>query len=143
MPINYKEYPDNWKTEIRPAILKRANNCCEECGISNHSIIIRLPRNQWRYINSVEYDMIRSKIVNSLYSKKGAIKKLGFTEIVLTIAHMDHDKLNHDVNLDRLKALCQKCHLKYDINHHTQNRKYGRNHKRDQTTLEFPKSSIG
>jgi hypothetical protein len=26
MPIDYKKYPKNWKTEIRPAILERAKN---------------------------------------------------------------------------------------------------------------------
>jgi hypothetical protein len=29
MPINYKEYPANWKTEIRPSILERAGHKCE------------------------------------------------------------------------------------------------------------------
>ena len=38
MPIDYKKYPPNWKTEIRPAVLKRANNSCEFCGVENHSI---------------------------------------------------------------------------------------------------------
>ena len=33
MPIDYKKYPKNWKSEIRPSILKRANNCCEFCGV--------------------------------------------------------------------------------------------------------------
>lgn len=35
-PENKARYPKNWK-EIREAILKRANNCCEFCGVSNHS----------------------------------------------------------------------------------------------------------
>lgn len=34
--------------------------------------------------------------------------------VVLTIAHLDHDEENHDVKLDRLGALCQLCHLRYD-----------------------------
>lgn len=38
MPIDYKNYPENWKTEIRPAILERANNCCEFCGVKNYSV---------------------------------------------------------------------------------------------------------
>ena len=44
MPIskeNKKRYPKNWATEIRPAILKRANNRCELCGVENHSTYIR------------------------------------------------------------------------------------------------------
>jgi len=35
-------------------------------------------------------------------------------KIVLTIAHMDHDEENHNVEDERLAALCQKCHLRYD-----------------------------
>ncbi|WP_296700709.1 hypothetical protein [Thiocapsa sp. UBA6158] len=42
MPVNWSLYPANWKTEIRPAILERAGNCCEgspaypECRAANH-----------------------------------------------------------------------------------------------------------
>ena len=36
MPINYKNYPPDWKTRIRPAILARAGNTCEQCGAANH-----------------------------------------------------------------------------------------------------------
>ena len=39
MPINYSKYPPNWKTEIRPRILKRANNRCEFCGIKNYTVV--------------------------------------------------------------------------------------------------------
>ena len=35
-------------------------------------------------------------------------------KVVLTIAHLDHDELNHSVTLERLAALCQLCHLRYD-----------------------------
>ena len=40
MPIkaeNKARYPANWK-EIRAAILERANNKCEFCGIENYTI---------------------------------------------------------------------------------------------------------
>ena len=36
MPCDYKKYPKNWHTEIRPRILKRANNKCEWCGAENY-----------------------------------------------------------------------------------------------------------
>jgi len=38
----------------------------------------------------------------------------GEFKCVLTIAHLDHDEHNHDVKLNRLAALCQPCHLRYD-----------------------------
>lgn len=36
MPCDYSKYPPNWKTEIRPRILKRAKNKCEFCGAENY-----------------------------------------------------------------------------------------------------------
>jgi hypothetical protein len=130
MPIDYSEYPPNWKTEIRPRIIARAGNCCEECKVKNHSIILREANGTWRYISPTECDWIKAKMRNG-YNEAGALKKMGFTKVVLTIAHLNHDKLNWDVKDDELKALCQRCHLLLDIKHHTANRKYGRNHKRE------------
>jgi len=37
MPCNYKLYPPNWFSEIRPRILARANNRCEFCGVPNYA----------------------------------------------------------------------------------------------------------
>lgn len=127
MPCNYKEYPSNWKTEIRPAILERADNKCEECGVENHRLIHRFGK----FINEWEYwpEGMESEVW-TLDGKKS-------TKIILTIAHLDHDKLNHDVKLDRLKALCQKCHLSYDMSNHVNNRKYGRKHKENNFKLDL------
>jgi len=36
-------------------------------------------------------------------------------KVVLTIAHLDHDETNWNVKDERLAALCQRCHLTYDI----------------------------
>lgn len=80
MPINYKNYPNNWK-ELRQEVLKRANHKCEFCGVENYQI------------------------------KQG---KKRLYKVVLTIAHLDHDVSNFNVKTDRLAALCQPCHLKYD-----------------------------
>ncbi|WP_432328880.1 hypothetical protein ACRQ5D_10760 [Mucilaginibacter sp. P25] len=101
MPCNYNDYPPNWK-QIRHRILVRAGDCCEECGIVNHT-------------------RRRSDKPN----RHGIYQ---FSYVVLTIAHLDHDKENWEVTDDRLKALCQRCHLKYDLPRHIANRKYGRNH---------------
>lgn len=40
--------------------------------------------------------------------------------VVLTIAHLDHDPTNNDPS--NLRALCQRCHLKYDAEHHAETR---------------------
>jgi hypothetical protein len=115
MPINYKEYPSNWKTEIKPAVKLRSGDKCEFCGAPNHTWIYRhfKGKKDWRIApEGMEMEAM------SLDGTK-------FIYIVLTTAHLDHDKLNHGVSVDRLRDLCQRCHLKHDMDHHVANRKYG------------------
>ena len=38
MPINYKKYPPNWRTEIVPRIKARDGHQCKFCGIENYTI---------------------------------------------------------------------------------------------------------
>lgn len=101
MPIDYKKYPSNWKTEIRPRILKRANDCCEFCQVKNHSLIHSFKENGktvWRWLSYGDFIRNEAKTI----------------KVVLTIAHLDHDKQNENIKDDRLKALCQLCNLRYD-----------------------------
>lgn len=102
MPIDYKKYPPNW-SEIRKRILERAENKCECCGLKNKSKIPSFKENGvtvWRDLTYAEW------------MKKGCPKQV---TVILTIAHLDHDETNHNVTDDRLKAMCQLCHLRYDI----------------------------
>lgn len=88
-PENKKRYPSNWK-DIRVTIRKRAHNCCEFCGVENHS---------YRF-----------------NERTGRMAR-----IVLTIAHLDH--IPGDCNPDNLRALCQRCHNRYDAKHRVETRK--------------------
>jgi 5-methylcytosine-specific restriction endonuclease McrA len=124
MPIDYSEYPKDWK-EIRQRILERANHCCEECNAPNHAIIYRKEKGKTDWGFMPEGHQADAMVG---YGVK-------FTKIILTIAHLDHDKLNHDVKDERLKAVCQKCHLAYDLPRHIENRKYGRNFRKNQNEL--------
>jgi len=45
------------------------------------------------------------------------------SKVVLTVAHIDHDKTNN--RFTNLAALCQRCHLNHDRHQHAYNRKYG------------------
>lgn len=104
MPIkaeNKKLYPKNWK-QIRQDILKRANNKCEFCGVENHA---------WGY---------RDKNGEFITRSDDIAGKTIF-QIVLTIAHLDHNPENN--NPENLRALCQKCHLNYDKEHHAETRR--------------------
>lgn len=104
MPVDKKRYGSNWK-KISLTIRRIAGNRCEFCGVSNGSAL-------------------RS-------GRKG--------KVILTVAHLGvayangkpgniHDK--HDVRRENLKALCQACHLRYDIEEHIENARKTRNKKK-------------
>ena len=127
MPCNYKNYPPNWFTEIRPRILERAKNCCEQCFVKNYEIILR---GEWAGMKAFKTE--DGKIFNAENGEKigehyfGEINKkpkAKLTKVILTIAHLDHDKENFEVSDDRLKALCQRCHLVLDKEHHAEKRR--------------------
>jgi len=100
-PENKDRYPDDWK-EIRAKILERANHCCEFCGVKNYAV------GYWEGEKFVEYKDPESfeADVAALVDGKNVIK------IVLTIAHLDHTPEN--CNPANLKAICQRCHNRYD-----------------------------
>lgn len=114
MPIDYKNYPANWKTEIVPRILKRAENKCEFCGVENKSIGYRDFEGKFYSYEQIE-ELLGSKGYDIFCYE---LSNVGVDQqpitIILTIAHLDHDPENWEVEDDRLAALCQRCHLKYD-----------------------------
>lgn len=81
MPIDYKNYPDNWK-DIRNDILIRAKNCCEgsprypNCNVPNYN----------------PHPVTGSKVI-------------------LTIAHLDQNRNNNNYkNLRALCQRCHLTH---------------------------------
>lgn len=123
MPIDYTLYPSNWKTQIRPDILKRANNCCEFCGVPNGKIIIR---GVWNGVDCYQdddgtiYDATNSEVIGEAYL--GEVHPTNkMVKVVLTIAHLNHDITNNDYS--NLKALCQRCHNRHDADYRKANRR--------------------
>lgn len=113
MPIDYSKYPPNWKSEIVPAVLLRAGNCCEECGLKNKSIVFAIKL--WLKDDSGRYKYSSIWFSNEQDAVREARgDNVRVIKVVLTVAHLDHDELNHEVKIERLKALCQICHLRYD-----------------------------
>ena len=97
MPVNYKEYHPKWRLISRLIRYTRAKNMCEWCGVKNGFITERV------------------------YDKPYRVRNV---RIVLTVAHLDHDKTNN--RFSNLAALCQRCHLGHDRKQHVFNRMYGR-----------------
>jgi len=108
MPIDYRKYPANWKTEIRPAILKRAGDRCERCGVKNHAIGYREKSGAFVECEGLQADA-------------AALDGEHLFRIVLTVAHVNHD-VTHN-RPENLAALCQKCHLTHDAGQHKATRR--------------------
>ena len=135
-------YRSSTWTKIRGRILQRAGHRCEctgECGDAhprgigddhgpvanwcaapNREVIERLQANRATW---------------QLAARDGQVLKWNrppwgaMLTVVLTIAHLDGD--TGEVPDDRLKALCQRCHLKLDAAQHARNAAATRQRKRE------------
>ena len=132
MPIDYKKYPANWKSEIRPDILKRAENKCEFCKVKNYDIVFRgiINKNQptekevYQTGEAYVYDANNGTFLfkdyyADIWPSSGDMNQTAI-KIVLTIAHLDHDIMNNDYS--NLRALCQRCHNRHDVGFRKQTR---------------------
>lgn len=133
MAFDRTKYPANWYTEIRPAILARAENRCELCGAENWSYGYRDIGGKWydvRYIlGALENGCDLFESGNELqhcWDKHGNPTKP--TKIVLTIAHW-YDKNPMNCEAENLKAACQYCHLRHDRDQHQTNARLTREKK--------------
>lgn len=101
MPIRPSErarYPKDWKA-ISVRIRERSGGRCEctgECG---------LHRDHPGPRRCVE--------------RHGEAAKWAKGRVVLTVAHLNHQP--EDCRNENLKAMCQRCHLRYDRPHHAKN----------------------
>jgi len=130
MPIDYKDYPPDWKLRSKFIRFYRAKNRCEVCGAPNGELILRGDGCYMTQDGSVFDDQTGELLGHSRMSEF-SIKRM--TVVVLTVAHLDHDKNNN--SFFNLKAMCQKCHLQYDIKRHVANRRRNREKKMGQLNL--------
>jgi hypothetical protein len=106
MTFKLSDYPPNWRQISRYIRYDRAGGVCEctgECG-QNHP--------------------------GRCTEQDGKQARTFAGRVMLTVAHLDHD--THSANPANLRAMCQRCHLRYDIDHHRRNR----NRKRRLVLLE-------
>lgn len=112
MPFDRKKYPVSWEefsTEIR---FKRAGGQCEcsgECGLHDGR------------------DLFFTQ-AKRCEERHGFPAKWATGQIVLTVAHLN--RADGPCKCDprcavaeHVKAMCQRCHLRYDIERHVANRK--------------------
>ena len=135
MPIDYRDYPANWKTHIVPAVRARGGNRCEWCGAPNGEHVIR-------DLGGKPYTMsqyLASGLAEDFFKPGAPVK------IILTVAHLDHDKAHND-GMDtggpalplggaNLVHLCQRCHLNHDRPRHLEKQRRNREARRGQLAL--------
>jgi 5-methylcytosine-specific restriction endonuclease McrA len=115
-PENKHRYPKEWPA-IRAAILERAAGKCEKCGAPNHSRIARgAGEDEGTYMLDTAdvYCAETGKHLGRCAHSNYELAKM--VDVVLTIAHLDHTPENCEP--DNLRAWCQRCHLRYDAEHH-------------------------
>jgi hypothetical protein len=119
MPIraeNLARYPANWK-QISQDIRARANFRCEECNIPNHEWGFRDRDGTWNAVPRgplIKAYGRDAKPPFHIRTHEG--RDIKIIEIVLTVAHLDH--VPEHVDPSNLRALCQRCHLRMDVDHH-------------------------
>lgn len=107
-PENRDRYPADWPA-IRTRILARAHHRCEWCGKPNGRDVLCSDDRWCDYLGRWW----------NYQGKLAGMPPLGTTQpvrIVLTIAHLDHTPEN--CGEANLRALCQRCHLRYDSKQH-------------------------
>jgi hypothetical protein len=113
MPIDYRDYHPDWRWITRQ-IKEQAGDRCEFCGVANRTRYIRIGDTILERVHDDETALCRHRKCQ---------------RIVLTVAHLDHDRTNNDPA--NLRALCQRCHLNWDREHHATNAAKTRRRNRD------------
>jgi hypothetical protein len=125
MPVDMSRYPAQWKQISERIRFERARNRCEWCGVLNGAIGYRLD-------DGTFHQLARGKGDAGMEVEAAALDGEHIITIVLTVAHLGtqlpdgspgdkHNKL--DVRDENLAALCQRCHLLYDLDDHIANRR--------------------
>ena len=97
--LKRRKYPAHWPLLSRYVRSVRAQWRCEclgECGLHQPNPDVR---------RCVETDRVPALYAQGM--------------VVLTVAHLCHDPSCS--NLDHLRAMCNRCHLRYDVEHHKAN----------------------
>ena len=124
MPIDYANYPPDFKEISRRIRFDRAGGKCENCGIANYTVIEYVDdvRESITLFEKFKHARAYANLKNSQYMRVGN-KGVWFSVVILTTAHLDHDTWNSDD--DNLRALCQRCHLTHDRQDNAKKRMYG------------------
>lgn len=138
-------YPPDWK-EISLAIRARSGGRCEcvgECGLHKTG---RMPLRCYRcggYVTErtgIGWECsacgyTRREGRKRCTERNGALAMWAKGKVMLTVAHLNHHPA--DCRPENLKAMCQRCHLRYDQPQHMRNAHLTRDRKSGQRRFEL------
>jgi 5-methylcytosine-specific restriction endonuclease McrA len=115
-PENKDRYPKDWP-QIRARILERAGHACEKCKAPNRTRIARgAGKDDGTYMLDTA-EVFCAETGERLGQRRFSDYELArMVDVVLTIAHLDH--VPENCADENLRAWCQRCHLRYDAEHH-------------------------
>jgi hypothetical protein len=143
MPIRgdlRKFYGAAWRNEVRPRILARAGDKCEQCGAPNHTIVQRAQGWWLKQEQRCDFCVVFTRIGRSQQTRcncsgvwvmpNGTVSRRiaqnfppsirRSVSIRINICHLNH--VAGDDRDENLRALCQWCHLNHDEDHHRDTR---------------------
>ena len=124
MPMDRSTYPKDWPA-ISRRVREEAGQKCQRCGVANGAFVVRAGD--------------RCDVLDEWSAEIAAREGKKVTRIVLTVAHTGpnkHDK--HD--LSSLEALCQRCHLREDLDDHVRHAAETRRRRRVEAgQMELPR----
>jgi hypothetical protein len=136
-----KKYPPDWK-QISLAERAAAGNQCRWCKAPNGVVLDRATGGYWKWPEENEWRDKKGRYIGLYESSLLEMNEKGYnpygkvrmwqSKCILTVAHLGvpkpdgspgnkHDK--QDCRPENLAALCQSCHLTYDVDEHKANRK--------------------
>lgn len=115
--LHRQRYNKNWESVSQRIRLERADDKCEICKVKNGRIIKRSKDGTWRYITAEEINFIEDYKIIHKTKHFPTLKKFKVTQIILTVAHLDHNEKNdYDTNL---RCMCHRCHFLHDKQNNT------------------------
>ena len=124
MPVDRSRYPANWKQISQRIRFEVAGNRCQFCDVPNGALIVRSVSDPYRYLihksfnNRAEYQWPDGRPAHNQELLADFQSKP--IRVVLTVAHLNHDTA--DNSDDNLRALCQRCHNRHDVEYRKKNR---------------------
>lgn len=125
MPIDYSKYPSDWHEISRQIRFERARSVCEctgECGTDHH-------KESEPEIDEIYRDLAITLAPNRCQAMNAGDHPITNSRVVLTVAHLCQCEPKCS-DKAHLKAMCQRCHLRLDIESHVRNARRNRQQKR-------------